>query len=204
MENDSDINLEKLKLLAGSVPIPTNNRSSKRYKIINDNYFIDDLSEYLHKCYDILKFYKKNGVKVKFRLKNKQLVEGNVIKFQIKKDDKLNYRPRGYISVIIENELKIHSRIFLEDIDYLTILPYEVKETFDNNLRLPLSPKLRFEVFQRDNFRCRYCGRTSNETKLEVDHINPKSKGGSDDMDNLITSCMECNRGKGSADILNS
>ena len=31
---------------------------------------------------------------------------------------------------------------------------------------------------------------------LEVDHIMPRSKNGSDDMENLITSCFDCNRGK--------
>jgi hypothetical protein len=55
---------------------------------------------------------------------------------------------------------------------------------------------LRFEVFKRDNFRCVYCGRTPPEVILEVDHILPKSKNGSDDINNLVTSCSDCNRGK--------
>ena len=33
--------------------------------------------------------------------------------------------------------------------------------------------------------------------KLHCDHILPKSKGGSNDLDNLVTSCSECNLGKG-------
>ena len=32
---------------------------------------------------------------------------------------------------------------------------------------------------------------------LEVDHINPVVAGGENDILNLITSCKECNRGKG-------
>ena len=58
--------------------------------------------------------------------------------------------------------------------------------------------KLRFEVFQRDNFTCQYCGRNVLEdgVKLEVDHLNPKSKGGLFEMDNLVTACKECNQGK--------
>ena len=54
----------------------------------------------------------------------------------------------------------------------------------------------RFEVFKRDKFTCRYCGRKSPEVVLECDHITPRSKGGADDMVNLVTSCWECNRGK--------
>jgi predicted restriction endonuclease len=62
--------------------------------------------------------------------------------------------------------------------------------------RKTLSAKLRYEVFKRDQFKCRICGRTAKETKLEVDHIIPVSKGGTDDLDNLQTLCVDCNRGK--------
>lgn len=60
-----------------------------------------------------------------------------------------------------------------------------------------VSKKLRFEVFKRDGFRCQYCGRTPPEVILEADHIIPKSQGGEDIITNLITSCFDCNRGKG-------
>lgn len=57
--------------------------------------------------------------------------------------------------------------------------------------------KTRFEVFKRDGFICQYCGRRPPEVILEADHIVPKSKGGTDIIENLITACYECNRGKG-------
>jgi len=57
---------------------------------------------------------------------------------------------------------------------------------------------MRFEVFKRDNFTCRYCGKSSPEVILEIDHVDPKSNGGTNDPLNLVTSCWECNRGKGS------
>ncbi len=60
-----------------------------------------------------------------------------------------------------------------------------------------ITPKIRFEVFKRDDFTCRYCGRKTPQVVLEVDHIVPVSKGGGNDIDNLVTSCWECNRGKG-------
>ena len=59
-----------------------------------------------------------------------------------------------------------------------------------------MKKKTRFEVFQRDGFTCQYCGGKPPEVVLEVDHIMPRSKNGSDDMENLITSCFDCNRGK--------
>ena len=64
--------------------------------------------------------------------------------------------------------------------------------------------KLRFLVFNRDNFRCIYCGRATWDTDnltLHADHIHPASKGGADTIDNLVTSCSECNVAKG-ADLV--
>lgn len=62
---------------------------------------------------------------------------------------------------------------------------------------MSLSAKLRFEVFKRDGFICRYCGRKTPQVILEVDHVIPSSKGGVDEIENLVTSCFDCNRGKG-------
>lgn len=61
---------------------------------------------------------------------------------------------------------------------------------------MAISKKIRFEVFKRDGFRCGYCGKTPPEVTLEVDHINPKKLDGSDEIENLITACFDCNRGK--------
>ena len=63
-----------------------------------------------------------------------------------------------------------------------------------------ISPATRFEVLIRDSFRCQYCGaspRTSDGVELEVDHVIPFSAGGNSDIDNLLTACIACNRGKG-------
>ncbi|MBT9166735.1 MAG: hypothetical protein DDT19_00059 [Syntrophomonadaceae bacterium] len=61
---------------------------------------------------------------------------------------------------------------------------------------MPISKKLRFEVFKRDGFQCAYCGKCPPEIMLEIDHVEPKSQGGTDDINNLITACFDCNRGK--------
>lgn len=59
-----------------------------------------------------------------------------------------------------------------------------------------MNKKIRFEVFKRDGFQCAYCGKTPPEVMLEVDHVEPVSLGGTDDINNLITACFDCNRGK--------
>lgn len=56
---------------------------------------------------------------------------------------------------------------------------------------------IRFDVFNRDGFRCRYCGRgPAQGVYLEADHVIPRSAGGPDTLDNLVTACWDCNRGK--------
>lgn len=62
--------------------------------------------------------------------------------------------------------------------------------------RKSLSKRTRFEVFKRDGFRCRYCGADPVKTVLNVDHLVPVAGGGTNEPDNLITSCRECNSGK--------
>lgn len=55
---------------------------------------------------------------------------------------------------------------------------------------------LRFAVLQRDAFTCQYCGRSAPTVRLEVDHIHPRSAGGRDALQNLVTACHDCNQGK--------
>jgi 5-methylcytosine-specific restriction endonuclease McrA len=49
-------------------------------------------------------------------------------------------------------------------------------------------------VFARDDWTCQYCGGQSN---LTVDHVIPRSKGGSSSWENIVASCAPCNRRKG-------
>ena len=57
-----------------------------------------------------------------------------------------------------------------------------------------------FLVFERDNFRCVYCGKSSIEdgVKLAVEHIFPVKRGGQADLVNLVTACTSCNGQKSS------
>lgn len=62
--------------------------------------------------------------------------------------------------------------------------------------RQALSKRLRFEVFKRDSFKCQYCGSVAPDAVLAVDHVKPVAGGGSNDLLNLITACVDCNAGK--------
>ena len=64
-----------------------------------------------------------------------------------------------------------------------------------------VSKKTRFEIFKRDKFTCVYCGNQPPECVLELEHIQPRSNGGTDEDSNLATSCFDCNRGKGAREL---
>ena len=59
-----------------------------------------------------------------------------------------------------------------------------------------ISKRIRFEVFKRDYFTCQYCGAQAPAVLLHADHIHPRSKGGDDELMNLVTACESCNLGK--------
>jgi len=71
--------------------------------------------------------------------------------------------------------------------------------------REALPPSVRFAVLQRDGFRCRYCGmgaQSNPPVELEVDHVVPVAAGGGNDLGNLVSACINCNRGKSAKPVV--
>ena len=65
-----------------------------------------------------------------------------------------------------------------------------------NARRIPVS-KLRGDLVERDGLRCQGCGWAPHQVDyLQVDHNQPRSLEGSDEMDNLALLCDPCNRKK--------
>lgn len=56
----------------------------------------------------------------------------------------------------------------------------------------------RQNVFRRDDHKCVYCG---SRERLTLDHVKPKSKGGENTWNNLVTCCGDCNVKKGDKDV---
>jgi 5-methylcytosine-specific restriction endonuclease McrA len=56
----------------------------------------------------------------------------------------------------------------------------------------------RMNVFQRDGFKCQYCGFRFEPAELNFDHVLPKVQGGRTSWDNIVSSCFPCNLRKGS------
>ena len=59
--------------------------------------------------------------------------------------------------------------------------------------------ELREYLLEKWEHRCAYCGSTN--VPLEIDHVVPRSKGGTDRVSNLVIACKDCNREKGNRDV---
>jgi hypothetical protein len=59
-----------------------------------------------------------------------------------------------------------------------------------------IRPEKRLAIYLRDGFACAYCGtdlRDSAPENVNLDHLRPRSKGGTNEARNLVTSCKSCN-----------
>jgi 5-methylcytosine-specific restriction endonuclease McrA len=55
----------------------------------------------------------------------------------------------------------------------------------------------RFNIYARDDNTCQYCGRRFPRADLNLDHVVPRSRGGSTTWENVVCSCVPCNLRKG-------
>ncbi|OIO51485.1 MAG: hypothetical protein AUJ45_00520 [Parcubacteria group bacterium CG1_02_50_68] len=74
-----------------------------------------------------------------------------------------------------------------------------MKGALEKNTRETIPLNVRWKVLKKDNYTCVKCGQSpakSNDIELEIDHILPVAKGGTNDIENLQTLCRKCNQGK--------
>lgn len=55
----------------------------------------------------------------------------------------------------------------------------------------------RLNIYARDHFTCQYCGDRPSRSDLNLDHVVPRSLGGRSTWENVVCSCLDCNRRKG-------
>jgi hypothetical protein len=121
----------------------------------------------------------------------KQINKGIEIKL-VNNIDSIGVFDWSLLQTILDKYLYNNEYIYLRQI-ISSALP--VKKTRQIE-RGKLTYKLRFEVLQRDGFKCVKCGESASSVKIEIDHIIPISKGGLTIKSNLQTLCFKCNRGK--------
>jgi hypothetical protein len=64
-----------------------------------------------------------------------------------------------------------------------------------------IRPAKRAAIYERDGWQCAYCGRGPRDARrmsqaglvLSLDHLTPRSQGGTNDARNLVSACISCN-----------
>ena len=100
---------------------------------------------------------------------------------------------QGKVEVVSEYDSEIHSvSVTFKLPSVIRLLRYITIKR-----RLDYVPFSRINVYVRDDFSCQYCGITFPMNKLTFDHVVPVSQGGRKNWENIVTSCVPCNRRKG-------
>ena len=95
-------------------------------------------------------------------------------------------QPLGFTT---EGGWQVHSPSLVIDV------PKHIRLTITSNERMwKVPPVNRREVLRRDHHSCQYCGSSKH---LTLDHVMPRSKGGSHTWDNVVAACERCNSRKG-------
>lgn len=69
------------------------------------------------------------------------------------------------------------------------------------NRGVMVSPEMRLAIYRRDGWRCLYCLQKFGHEHLTLDHIRPRSRGGTCHPGNLVTACRPCNIRRGNKPI---
>jgi 5-methylcytosine-specific restriction endonuclease McrA len=115
---------------------------------------------------------------------------------------------QSYQPLTICSPQRAYALIFLAKAEILETYKNKFIRTVNRKYALPSVIKLnkyvkltfrtveisRKNIFKRDNSKCQYCG---TKFHLTIDHIIPKSRGGEDTWENLVTACIKCNNSKG-------
>ena len=118
-------------------------------------------------------------------------------------------RPKGWLAPSIEHKLQTHIRLIeqLKRILPITKVIIEVVSFDTQKMQRPEISGVEYQqgelqgyeireyLLEKYQRKCAYCGKK--DVPLEIEHIIPKSKGGSDRVSNLTISCHECNQKKG-------
>ena len=91
---------------------------------------------------------------------------------------------RRAIVLLLKKKAQLISEKIIRLIEYIKI-PYQ---------KLIDDKPTRNLIYKRDQYSCGYCG---SKQSLTIDHIIPRSRGGGDTWENLVTSCSRCNTKKG-------
>lgn len=147
---------------------------------------------------DIAKaFLLRDSSQIDFYKRNVHKMPGT----RLVRDGFLEKDGNDYSLIGILGDLSQDQRIEIEEILEQRISNYlEMRNPFDDSNLDSVPGSVRFNVLLESGNRCELCGVSSQQKQIDVDHIVPRSKGGSNDRSNLQALCRTCNAQKKNRD----
>jgi 5-methylcytosine-specific restriction endonuclease McrA len=85
---------------------------------------------------------------------------------------------------------------FIRTVSFRLRVPEVISLTHYDRFRQSTVTFSRRNIFKRDHTTCQYCGRRPGTTELTIDHVLPRSQGGTSTWENCVLACTECNARK--------
>lgn len=82
---------------------------------------------------------------------------------------------------------------YISTVSFKFVIPEVIVLTLYGGIPRKDMPLTRKAIFERDDNTCQYCGKRTRRENLTIDHVIPKSRGGSDNWSNLVLACLACN-----------
>jgi 5-methylcytosine-specific restriction endonuclease McrA len=112
-----------------------------------------------------------------------------------------NYVKESYKVTVEDDRLEVSWEWIQNRLVRLSDTGFEatLKDYHAKNQRKLMTPALRRQIMERDNYTCQICGKyMPDQIGLQIDHIVPVAKGGKTVPSNLQVLCNRCNGRKGS------
>ncbi len=115
-----------------------------------------------------------------------------------------NYNSYDFTSWVDVSAFKTECELPEED-RYESIKTFSLEVRVPKIIRLVVYDKLpkatikfnRKNIFARDKNRCQYCGKKVPTSELSLDHVIPRTQGGTSNWKNIVCACTNCNKHKG-------
>lgn len=111
--------------------------------------------------------------------------------------DELLENPMELMELDLDEWLQLTKQLDIKETKILMLDPdtKQVVKSYFRKTARTIDSKIQWRVFHRDNFICRYCGRTG--LPMSVDHIDLWESGGATIDENLLCTCRKCNKSRG-------
>jgi 5-methylcytosine-specific restriction endonuclease McrA len=116
----------------------------------------------------------------------------------VERDEFLSYDFEGWCDVSeFKRRFEPDGHDWLRTVQLEIVVPRIIRLLFYDRLPRQQVKFNRRNIFARDQSRCQYCGKRFATTELSLDHVVPRSRGGTSTWENVVCCCIQCNVCKG-------